>query len=89
MKIKSEHLEHMRSKINLFLRDNPYIIEKYEKGEFTRSDKIKDLQKRFCFDMAFISGLTTFICEELYSYVNNDHIYTALKLICPKINKRY
>ena len=49
MKIKAEHLEHLRTEINKTLVKYPNVVEEYEQGLFPRSDKVKDLQRRFCF----------------------------------------
>lgn len=89
MKIKAEHLEHLRIEIQKVLDRYPNIVNEYETGQFARSNKVKDLQKRFCFDLSFGAGLNQFICNELYPYMNDDHLYTALKRVCPKITKRY
>jgi len=89
MKIKAEHLEHLRTEINKTLVKYPNVVEEYEQGLFPRSDKVKDLQRRFCFDLSYGSGLNKFICDELYNYMNDEHLYTALKKVCPKVTKRY
>lgn len=39
----------------------------------------KDLHKRIRWDLARASGLTPFFCSTLYSYLNDEHIDTALK----------
>lgn len=92
MKIKPEHSEHIRSEINIVLEkynvDNK-LVDEYETGQFARSDRVKDLQKRFCFDLAFGAGLNKFFCDELYPYMDDNHIYTALKKVCPKVKRRY
>jgi len=89
MKIKPEHFEHLKTEINKTLEKYPNIVEEYENGNFARAEKVKDLQKRFCFDLSYGSGLNRFICDTLYTYINDDHLYTALKKICPIVTKRY
>ena len=89
MKIKQEHLEHLKTEINKTLEKYPNLVEEYETGKFARSGKVKDLQRRFCFDLSHGSGLNQFICDTLYEYMNDDHLYTALKSIYPKVTKRY
>jgi hypothetical protein len=88
MKIKPEHLAHMKQAIDDTLsthNPNGELVAYYEREEFARANKVGDLQKRFCFDLMYGAGLTHFVCKELYPYLNDNHIYTALKSICPKI----
>jgi len=90
MKIKKEHYEVLKSAIAETLEahnKNDELVRAYQKGNFTNSSKVKDLQKRFCFDILYGSGLNSFVCDTLYKYMNDDHLYTALKSICPNINK--
>lgn len=89
LKIKPEHVTHMREKIQEVLEKYPELPALYEAGQFHRSGSVKDLQKRFCFDLANMAGLTKFFCTEIYSYANDDHIYSALKTICPKVKRKY
>ena len=90
MKIKTQHFDELKSHIQekfktVILSD---LIDAYEKGNFQRSDKVQDLQKRFCFDVLYSSVPSSFI-SVLYEYLNDAHIYTALKKICPSIVKKY
>jgi len=89
MKITKKHLEYMKSKIDPVLKKYPTVVKDYESGQFPRSDKVKDLQKRFCFDLAFAANLNKFFCDVIYEYANSDHIYTALKSICPVVVRKY
>lgn len=92
MKISQKHYEYLKSEIDSFLNTCPNLLDfvhDYEEGNFVNADKVNDLQKRFCFDVMYFAGLTTWVCDNLYGYMNDDHIYTALKSICPKVNKRY
>lgn len=89
MKIKPEHFQHLKTEIEAILSKYDRLVEEYETGQFPRSEKVKDLQKRFCFDLLHGAGLNRFVCNDLYSYMNDDHIYTALKAICPKVQRRF
>lgn len=74
MKIKPEHLEHIRQAIKPF--NNDFHRSRYKAAGHS--------DKRYRWDLAYYSGLTQFICETLYTYLNDDHIDTALrKLIAP------
>jgi predicted TIM-barrel enzyme len=92
MKITTEHYSKLGKAIKETLdnhnKDNA-LVNAYEAGQFNRSDKVKDLQRRFCFDVLYGSGLQSWVCSELYSYLDDNHIYTALKSICPKVSRKY
>ena len=89
MKMKKEHFDFLENEIKKVLIKYNGIEKEYEKGNFSRSDRVKDLQKRFCFDILFGAGINKWVSETLYPYLNDDHIYTALKNICPKVERKY
>ena len=89
MKIKQSHYDHMKAEINAVLAKYPSIVSEYEAGNFPRADKVKDLQRRFCFDLSHGAGLNRFISTVLYEYMNDNHVYTALKRICPTVTRNY
>jgi len=92
MKITPEHFETLSYKI---LTAYSYLgatalVRRYEAGNFPRSEKVKDLQKRFCFDvLSAADGGTAFVCDTLYPYLNDTHIYSALKSILPTLTRKY
>ena len=87
MKIRPEHLDHMKTAIDAVLVARPNLVAEYQAGNFPRADKCKNVQVRFCFDLSYMAGLSRFTCDTLYEYLNDTHIYTALKHICPKVSK--
>ena len=89
MKIKPEHFEHLKTEIEAILSKYDRVTEEYEKGQFPRSEKTKDLQRRFCFDVLFGAGLSRWVSDNLYPYMNDEHLYTALKAICPKLERKF
>jgi len=89
MKIKPEHLKELKERIQYVLEQNPQAIELYETGQFRNAESTKDLQKRFCFDLLHAGFSSKWVCDTLYPYMNDAHIYTALKSVCPKIERRY
>jgi hypothetical protein len=92
MKIKPEHLTHMKAVIDKFIEANggkEVLIEKYETGDFPRSETVKDLNTRFCFDMLYRANLLLWVIDNIYPYANDAHIETALKSILPKLVKKY
>lgn len=78
MKIKPEHLDHMRKAIRtVYLERAPFMTRK-----FYEDYKLgKDHAKRHRWDLLHSAGLTGWICDVLYQYVNDDHIDTALKTL--------
>ena len=90
MKITQGHYDAMKKAIDTELEK--YGKEKtvaiYESGNFPRSERVKILQRRFCFDMMHFADISPLI-SEIYEYANDDHIYTALKKICPKVERKY
>ena len=92
MKITKEHFDHLQVSINEILtkyNDHGQLVAEYEHGLFSRSEKTKDLQRRFCADLLYGAGLNGFVCKELYPYLNDDHIYTALKAIAPTLTRKF
>ena len=89
MKIKNEHFEHLKGEIESLLEKYPGIVYEYQTGNFPRSDKVKNLQKRFCFDIVYGAGLSKWVSDNLYPYMNDDHLYTALKRIVPTVERKY
>ena len=89
MKIKPEHFEHIKTEINALLAKQPERIVSYELGRFPRADRVKDLQIRFNWDLLLAAGLNPWVCKELYTYANDHHINTALKAICPTVERKY
>lgn len=91
MKIKPDHFAHIKAAIDTTIAKHGEnaIIAAYEHGEFPRAEQVKDLQRRLCFDLLYASGLTPWVCDNVYSYVNDEHLFTALKKICPTVTRRY
>lgn len=89
MKITTEHYNHIKQEIDKLLAANPEAVARYERGEFPRSEKTQDLQRRFCFDVMYAAGLNKWVCDNIYSYANDDHIYTALRKACPKVTRKF
>ncbi len=82
--MRQQHFEQLKLALAPILKD-PVLVEKYEKGLFIRADKVKDLQKRFCYDVLYTSRFD----QSAFAYLDDNHIYTALKSICPKVVRRY
>ena len=89
MKITKEHQQHIKQAIDEVLAKYPDIAADYEAGLFPRAALVKDLQKRFCFDLLFGAGLLSWVWNNVYSYANDTHLYSYLKSICPKVERKY
>jgi hypothetical protein len=91
MKIKPEHFNKIKELIEVFLFKHGMenVIEKYETGKFPRSEKVKDLQTRFNFDLYHYSEASKTLSTEIYRYADDTHIATALRRICPKVTRKY
>jgi len=81
MKIKTEHYYRL---CEIF--PNSEVLDKialrYKQGDFARADKCKDLKMRFCFDIfSMCIRDKPGLLNDLYKYMNDENIYTALKKI--------
>lgn len=77
MKIKKEHYEHMKQEISKLDKEK---VASY-KDSLKSDGRIKDIDKRFRWDLSYAAKLAPWVCDNLYSYMNDDHIDTALKNI--------
>lgn len=80
MKIAKAHYEHMKQAI-LPLKDRIAGQREFIINE----GKAKDIEKRLRWDCFYAAKLSTFACDNLYQYLNDDHIDTALKAIMKEI----
>ena len=76
MKIKPEHLEHMRQAIAKW--DTDFYRSRYEAAGLSTT--------RYQWDLVRAAGLMPWLCDELYSYLNDTHIQTALNKIVKPLN---
>jgi hypothetical protein len=87
MKLKAGHFEVIETQINAVLAAEPGIVERYRRGDFPRAEKVRDINKRFRWDvLSMAPGMSRWLCETIYPYAHNDHIDTALRRIVPRIN---
>lgn len=89
LKITDKHFATLKEKIEAVLAKYPDVVNAYEEGQFTNASKVKDLQRRFCWDLLWATTPSTWIRKELYPYLNDTHIYSALKKICPTVTRRF
>ena len=93
MKFTKEHLAILKKGIEAVLNNNPNALEVYETGQFVKSEKVKDLQTRFCFDLFHTSGVKigdgVGTNGDIIGDYNDNHLLTALKAVCPTVTRKY
>lgn len=72
MKMRGEHYAHLERAISPL--DTEERRAKYRAYDFTA--------KRYRWDLLYQAKLSQWICDNLYPYLNDDHIDTALRKIC-------
>ena len=71
MKIKPEHYEHMRAAIAP--SDTARLRDEYRALALS--------SKRYRWDLTYAAKLSPWICDNLYAYLDDTHIDTALRRI--------
>jgi hypothetical protein len=91
MKIEKIHYDYIKEEINSILKASPYLINRYENGNFAKSDKTNDLNARFRWDLYWYCYKNIFnnTFKDSISYLKNTHIDTALRNIVPNIQRKY
>ncbi len=92
MKMKQEHFDEIKRLIEEHIESEggtEAMVKRYETGDFERPLAVHDLQTRFCWDMFYKAVSGGVSVPELYAYLVDSHILTALKKICPKVTRRY
>lgn len=80
MKIRPEDYEKLRAATARL--DTAENRAAYRAGRFPRSELTKDVNKRYRWDLLYGSGLDL---REMYSYLSDEHIDTALRRIVPPL----
>lgn len=81
MKIKLEHFEQLKALIEPL--DAPTLRTRYLNKDFPRSDNVKNPDMRYRWDLMYMIPLCARreLFYEMYQYLNDDHIDTALRRI--------
>lgn len=82
MKIRPEHYNHMKSAIADL---DPAKVAAHKEA-LTHDARVKDLEKRFRWDLSHAARLTPWICDNLYSYLDDSHVDTALRSIVRELD---
>jgi hypothetical protein len=81
MKIQPEHYTIMHDAIAALPRD---AVAAHKAG-LVNDPRVKDLGKRFRWDLLNAAHLIPFVCDTIYSYANDTHIDTALRAIVTEL----
>lgn len=81
MKIRPEHLAYLKSKIDALSPSTVAFI----KESIRTQNKYKDFGTRLRFDLLYASVPSSWICDNLYPYMNDDHINSALKAVVKEV----
>lgn len=82
MKIKPEHYVHLKTE----MRRNADKIPAHRVA-LSNDARVKDVEKRLRWDLLYSANLSPWICDNLYSYMDDTHIDTALRQIVKEIEK--
>jgi hypothetical protein len=85
VKIHPAHLDELRSRVTPL--DTEENRAKYRAGDFPRADSVKDLDKRYRWDLLWAAVSFDWVNHYLYGYLDDNHIDTALKAIVPPLGK--
>jgi hypothetical protein len=77
--------ELLKTRINNALSKNPELVNLYQYGNFERAQNATNLQERFNWDIFHLAQTNDIDFTDL----NDSHIDTALRMICPKIEKKF
>lgn len=83
MKIKAEHFDKIKGMIAPL--DTEEMRQNYRDGNFPRSDKVKDLNKRYRWDLFWAAGCTTVLNDMYGDGLKDAHIDTALRKIVKEL----
>jgi hypothetical protein len=75
MKMQSAHFDHIAEQIAAL--DTPALRAAYRDAGLSL--------KRYQWDVTWKAGLSAYICNTLYPYLNDDHIQTALNRIVSEL----
>lgn len=81
MKIKPEHFQALKGAIGWMDTDERRL--QYLAGDFINADKVKDLDRRYRWDLMWDIPVEIRrpVLNAMYEYMNDDHIDTALRKI--------
>lgn len=79
MKIRLDHYLHIKMEIaKAVSKERAQTYKQFLISE----GRYKCLETRLIFDFAAMANLTTFVCDNIYPYANDDHLKTAYRRAC-------
>ena len=82
MKMKLEHYRHVKDAIaKVWTKEKHDLHRQFIVNE----GKSKDVEKRLRWDWSYYANLSPWICDNLYAYLDDNHIDTALKRIIAEL----
>lgn len=83
LKITTTSLEALRERIAPL--DTDANRQAYREGRFVRSDKVKDLDRRYRWDLLWATCAGPFVSDLYAEGLNDSHIDSALKAVVPAL----
>lgn len=84
MKIKKEHYDYMAKTLFAFCEENKIKILNHI-AYVRKEGKYKDLRTRIYWDLCRAASLSQYLCDEIYPYADDTHVFTALKHLLGKV----
>ena len=78
MKMTQQHFDHLKSSIALIWTQDKHDVQR---KFIVNEGKSKDVEKRLRWDWSYYAKVSPWACDNLYSYLDDTHIDTALKRI--------
>lgn len=76
MKMTQPHYDHMKSAIALIWTQEKHDAQR----QFIMNEgKAKDIEKRLRWDWFYHAKLSHWVCDNLYTYLDDTHLDTAVK----------
>ena len=82
MKMSQKHYDQLKNEIECLPRDKVLT----HRQNLAKDKRVKDLPKRFRWDLLHATMQGKWVCDVLYSYLNDTHIDTALKQIVKELD---
>ena len=77
MKIKPEHYQTLKTAATAMIKAHPNVRDSYREAGYS--------DKRYRWDLLHASVGSTWVCRELYPYLDDTHIDTALRRILAEV----
>lgn len=83
MKVTDEHFTILKEAIEAV--DLPEYRDRYRKGEIARADSVKDINKRYRWDLYYFAARYTNGLPDSTNGYTMEHLDTALRRIVPNL----